>query len=161
MSEILTNEVILIDDTNSNLGQMSLYRAKQIAQTKNLDLIEINRQNSLSVVKIVDKGKWLYEQKKKKKSNIKIVRPPKEIKFGIKIEKHDLDIKINHIKEFLSKLLDVKVVIELFGREKDHPELAQEKLDYLTKNLEGLTKIEDFKKSSSNFIIMLKSINKK
>ena len=97
--------------------------AWDMAQNEGLDLVLVAENAELPVVKIMDYSKELYKRKKKdkKKTNTKT----KEIKFGMSIEKHDYDIKINHAKKFLSKKMRVRLTVVMKGwREVQNQDLA-------------------------------------
>jgi len=128
---------LVIDPEGNKIGQMSIGAAKQKAKEYGLDLIEVAKQDNMSVCKIMDIGKWQYEQKKKHKKHK--VSSQKEIKFRMRIDPHDQQIKINHIREFLEKDHDVKIIVEMKGREKKFPLAAKEKIS------EILSSVSDYK----------------
>lgn len=149
--ESFGSRVMLIDEQGRNRGEMVPSEAIRLADEAGLDLVEVNRQDDVSVCKIMDKGKWDYEKKKKAKKNTHSnlhKKPLKEIKFRVNIDQHDQDTKINHVKKFLRKGHDVRLVVELRGREKRTPEMAQNKMNTLIECLDGLTKTSETKHST-------------
>ncbi len=145
-----TSEVLVVDAEGNNLGRMRIEEARQLAQSQNLDLIEIGKQDNSLVCKIMDEGRWKYERKKREKSRKQNVRHFKEIKFRMRIDDHDLQTKISHVRKFLDKDYFVKLTVEMRGREKGNPNLAVEKLDKILVELDGYCSSQGVKKSSSH-----------
>ena len=141
-------EVLVLDDNGTNLGRMTLNSAQTLAIDRNLDLVQVNKnQDNFSVYKIMDQGKWQYVKKKaSKKSSSHSV---KEMNFRVSIDVHDKETKINHIKRFLFKGMDVKISIQMRGREKSNPTLAREKMDEILSELDDLIQIKQRKSSGS------------
>lgn len=119
--EIRAREIRLINEDGSNGGILPFFRALNIAQDQGLDLILINQQANPVVCKIGDVGKYKYDQKKKQKEQDKKLRESrvdiKEVQLRPGIDKHDLDVKIKHIKEWLDAGDKVKIVVRFRGRE--------------------------------------------
>lgn len=116
---IRAKEVRLIDEDGGQLGVIPTFEAIRIAREKDLDLVEVSPKAVPPVCKIMDYGKFKYQMAKraaeaKKKQTIIQV---KEMKLGLKIEEHDLQFKMKHIREFLSDGDKVKVIIMFRGRE--------------------------------------------
>ncbi|CAM3218495.1 translation initiation factor IF-3 [Streptobacillus felis] len=129
--EIRAREVRLISEEGEQLGLMSFHEAYDIAQEKNLDLVEMSSNNGVSVCKIMDYGKYRYEKLKKDKENKKKQKNTviKEIRVKPHIDTHDMETKINQIDKFLEKENKVKISLRLSGREKLHSETAVKVLD--------------------------------
>lgn len=124
--EIRDKEVRVVVDGGEQLGIMSSAEALKIAESKNLDLVKIAPMAKPPVCKIMDYGKYRFEQAKKEKEarkNQKIVEI-KEIRLSLNIDTHDFDTKINHARKFLASGDKVKVSIRFRGREMAHPELG-------------------------------------
>jgi len=123
--------LILIDGTMKK--GVSFPEAIAIAEKENLDLVEVSARkgNNLSVCKMMDYGKMIYQQSKKEKHN-KHVQHIKEIKYSFNISGHDLDVKHRKVEQFLSKNYIVRYVLELRGREKY---LTEEGMNKINKNL--------------------------
>jgi translation initiation factor IF-3 len=119
--QIRYSEVRLLDSEGNSLGVVNAKVALKMAKDQGLDLVEITAEAKPPVVKIVEIGKHVYnlkrakkEQEKKARENATVV---KEIQLRPVTEKHDLDIKINHAKEFLADEVKVRIVIKFKGRE--------------------------------------------
>lgn len=128
--EIRAPQVRVIDEKGVQLGIMSRNDALREAEMRELDLVEVAPNATPPVCRIMDYGKYRYEQKRrareaKKKQHVIVV---KEIKLRPKIDKHDFEYKLKHIREFLSQGNKVKVSVVFRGREYEHPEFAYEVL---------------------------------
>ena len=134
----------LIDADGENRGIVKLAEAQRIAQTAGLDLVEVAADARPPVVRIMDYGKWRYEQEQKAKqarrhqSTITI----KEIKFRPKIDPHDYATKKGHVERFLRHRDKVKVTIMFRGRELLHPERGEAILLRLADELKDLAVVE-------------------
>ncbi len=128
--QIRSREVRLIDADGEQKGVVPLQEAKAAAAEAGLDLVEVSPNAVPPVCKILDYGKYIYEQKKKirdaKKNQTQIKL--KEIRMQPKIEKHDLEFKTKHVTEFLEEGNKVKVTIRFRGREMAHTELGRDVL---------------------------------
>lgn len=111
--EITKGKVQLVD--NADMGIMSLNEALSYADENGLDLVEVNVSDDVSLCKIMDYSKYLYQQKKNKKNNKKAVL--KEIKFGCNIAAHDLEISAKKAYNILSEGDKVKVIGIFKGRQ--------------------------------------------
>ena len=128
---IRAREVRIIDEDKSQVGILSIEEARTLADERGLDLVEVAPNATPPVCRVMDYGKFLYEQHKKEQEakkhqkNIQV----KEIKFRPKISIHDYTFKIKHVQRFLKEGNKVKITIMLRGREKAKPELAHAVLD--------------------------------
>lgn len=145
---------LVIREDGSRSARMSTNQAQQIAQENGLDLIEVDRQGDLSICRIMDRGKWEYEQKKKLKKEHSHHAQQKEIKISVRIDAHDLDIKINKIRQLLDKKSDVKIVVEMRGREKYNPVAAMDMMNQIISSVPGY-KYNEMKKSVFNVFTIL------
>ena len=129
--EIRDKEVRVIDVDGSQLGVMSAWQALDKAAAKNLDLVKIAPQSVPPVCKIMDYGKYRFEQAKREKEARKNqhVVDIKEVHLSVNIDKHDFDTKVNHALRFLKSGDKVKVAIRFRGREMGHPELGEETIN--------------------------------
>lgn len=121
----------VIDENGEQLGIMSSKQALTIAAEKQLDLVKIAPQAKPPVCKIMDYGKFRFEQSKKEKEarkNQKVINI-KEIRFSPKIEEHDLNVKAKNAQKFLQDGDKVKVTIRFRGREVDHVAFGQNALN--------------------------------
>ena len=124
--EIRDREVRVIDADGSQLGVMSSRDALRRAEEKNLDLVKIAPQAVPPVCKILDYGKYRFEQQKREKENRKNqkVVDIKEIRLSLNIDTNDFNTKVNHAAKFLKNGDKVKVTIRFRGREMAHTELG-------------------------------------
>ncbi len=123
---------------------MPLFKARDIANERGYDIVEVAPQASPPVCRLIDFGKFKYEQTKKerearKKQKSILVR---EVQFRPKIGDHDIDFKVRTIKKLIGEGDKVKVSIIFRGREITHPDLGRELLDRVAKELEGEVLIE-------------------
>lgn len=124
--EIRDKELRLIDSDGSQLGVVSLSQALNLASEKKLDLVKIAPQAKPVVCKIMDYGKYRFEQAKREKESKKNQRimTLKEIRLSLNIDTHDFNTKLKHASKFISGGNKVKVSIRFRGREMGHPELG-------------------------------------
>lgn len=115
-----------------------------MAQEAGLDLVEVAPNSDPPVCRIMDYGKFLYQQKRKEKLSQKKqhVVVMKEIRLRPKIDKHDCDIKVNHAREFLEKGNKVQFTMLFRGREMTHVDHAYEMMEGIVENLADVSKIE-------------------
>lgn len=126
--EIRGKELRVIDSDGSQLGILTSQQALALAEEKNLDLVMISPQAKPPVCKIMDYGKYRFEQarrEKEKRKNQKVV-DIKEVRLSLNIDTHDFNTKLNHALKFIAKGDKVKVSIRFRGREMGHPELGTE-----------------------------------
>ncbi len=134
---IRVREVRLIDDGGNQMGIVSTLEALRMAKDKGLDLVEVSPNANPPVCKILDFGKYRFEQEKKlrdSKKNQKVLKL-KEIRMQPKIGPGDLDTKAKHVQEFLDEGAKVKVTIRFRGRELAHTELGVGVLQEVLKRL--------------------------
>lgn len=124
--EIREKEIRVIGPDGSPLGIMSSKEALQLAQKENLDLVNISPKAVPPVCKIMNYGKYRFEQAKREKEAKKKQKTVeiKEIRLSLKIDTHDFETKVNQAKKFLEHGDRVKVAIRFRGREMAHPELG-------------------------------------
>jgi translation initiation factor IF-3 len=130
-------EVRVIDDTGQQLGIMPPPQALAIARQKGLDLVEISPTAVPPVCRIMDFGKYQYQEQKRSREAKKHQRviEVKEIKFRPKVDEHDYDFKKKHIERFLAEGDKVKATIFFRGREMAHPEIGRRILERLIADL--------------------------
>jgi translation initiation factor IF-3 len=137
--QIRVREVRLITDEGEQQGIIPTLQALEMAKAQNLDLVEVAPQANPPVCKILDYGKFKFENEKKvrdAKKRQKLLKL-KEIRMQPKIDDHDLDFKSKHVKEFLAEGNKVKVTIRFRGRELAHTELGLDVLNDVLKRIEG------------------------
>ena len=134
---IRVREIRLIDDEGNQMGIVSTMEALRMAKDKGLDLVEVSPNANPPVCKILDFGKYRFEQEKKlrdSKKNQKVLKL-KEIRMQPKIGAGDLDTKAKHVQEFLDDGAKVKVTIRFRGRELAHTDLGYGVLQEVLKRL--------------------------
>ena len=126
-------EVRVIGDDGEMLGVLPTHEALKRAQERGLDLVEVNPKAEPPVCKILDFGKYKYDEKKKAREakRKQTVVEIKEIKLRPKTDDHDLDFKTRARTRFLEAGHKVKFTVRFRGREITHPEKAQEQLDWI------------------------------
>jgi translation initiation factor IF-3 len=136
--------VRLIDEDGTQLGIKSSDEARDYAYGKNLDLVEVAPNADPPVARVMDYGKYKYEQEQKAKlarkhqSQVNV----KEIKFRPKIGVHDYETKKGHVVRFLNQRAKVKVTIMFRGREQQHPERGRDLLMRLAEDVKELGQVE-------------------
>ena len=161
--EIMINENIkakqvrLIDADNENRGIVSIKEALAIAEDYGLDLIEISPQANPPVCKVLDYGKFRYEQQKKKneaKKNQKIVEI-KELKLRPVIETHDYDVKIKQAKKFLEQGNKVKFTMRFKGRELSANDMGKQIMSQIVEDLDTCAKVDSEMKLEGRQMMMI------
>lgn len=135
--QIRAREVFVIDAEGNQKGIMSVFDAVMLAESAGLDLVEVSPNANPPVCKILDFGKYRYEQEKRlrdAKKNQSVIKM-KEIRMQPKIERHDLETKSKFIGDFLAEGNKVKVSIRFRGRELAHTELGKVVLDKILAQL--------------------------
>ena len=134
---IRAREVRVIGDEGEQIGVMPPFEALKMAREKNLDLVEISPTAQPPVCRIMDYGKFLYQQEKREREAKKHQKTitVKEVKFRINVDDHDYETKKNHVLRFLDEGDKVKATIFFRGREMTRQGLGREILDRLIKDL--------------------------
>ncbi len=125
-NEIRASELRVIDQDGRQLGVISRLEAMQLAREQDLDLVEISPNAVPPVAKIVDWGKFNYQrtkQQQKNKRNNK-VQDVKQMRLGLKIGDHDLDVKLRKVSEFLTEGHKAKITVFFRGREMAHKDIG-------------------------------------
>nr|WP_286173937.1 translation initiation factor IF-3 [Rhodobacter sp. NTK016B] len=150
-------EVRLIGAEGENIGVVPPARAMALAGEAGLDLVEISPNATPPVCKIMDFGKFKYEQQKreaearKKQKTIEI----KEIKFRPNTDTHDYDVKMRSVQKFLGEGDKVKVTLRFKGREMAHQQLGMELLNRVASDVEEIGKIENMPKLEGRQMVMM------
>ncbi len=141
--QIRAKEALIIDENGNNLGVLPIRQALEIARERGLDLVQVADGKKV-VCRIMDYGKFKYQQKKKKQEAKKKQKQieVKEIKLRPSTDKHDVDIKIKHIKEFLEEGKKVKVTVVFRGREQAHVDIGKKQLELIYEKVKDLCDIE-------------------
>lgn len=156
--DIREREVRVIANDNEQLGVLPTKEALKMAEEKELDLVMISPGAKPPVCKIMDYGKFIYEQAKRDKEARKKqkVVSIKEIRFSPTIEEHDVAIKANNAKKFLEDGDKVKVTVRFRGREADYSHVGIKILDNFVSKLDGAGVVEKpAKLEGRNMILIL------
>ncbi len=137
-------QVRVIDQDNQQIGIINTNQALDMAREAGVDLVEVAPGSTPPVCRIMDYGKWKYDQKKKDhKAKVKQHQVVlKEVRLRPKIDKHDRDFKLKQSREFLEKGNKVQFTMLFRGREMMHLDLANEVFDEISKSLEDVGKVE-------------------
>ena len=157
-------EVRLIGKDGDQIGVVPTAKALELAQEAELDLVEISPRAKPPVCKIIDYGKYRYEQTKKEKENKKAQHQVKlkEVKTKPNIDEHDLQTKLRRAKDFLEKGNKVRVTCTFRGREMAHPEIGRRVVDRFCEELKELSQIETpAKQMGRNLSLVLAPLGKK
>jgi translation initiation factor IF-3 len=150
-------EVRVIMDGGEQMGIMSTRDALQKAEELGMDLVEISPTSRPPVCRIMDYGKFKYEESKKKRAGKRkaSVVELKEIKFRPKTEAHDFDFKTKHIRRFLEEGNKVRLVIVFRGREITHPEQGQYMLERVVERIKDIGSVEARPSMEGKRMVML------
>jgi translation initiation factor IF-3 len=150
-------KVRVIAPDGEQLGILDVPEALERAEKFGLDLVEVAPTVDPPVCKIMDYGKYRYEESKKeherKKKQATVVL--KEVKLRPKTEEHDLDYKVKNVKRFLSETCKVKVTVMFRGREITHPEQARKLLNKLIEMVEDVAIVEQPPKFEGRNVTMV------
>lgn len=154
--EIRADSIRLIDHQGNMVGVVSVAEGLRMADQVGLDLVEISPAAKPPVCKVLDYGKYRYEAQKKAneaRKKQKVIQI-KEIKLRPTIDKHDLEIKIKHIREFLADGDKVRVTLRFRGREMDHTDLGMQVIGRVQEQLKDDCKVEQSPKMEGKQIVM-------
>lgn len=142
--EIRAPRVRVISHTGEQVGVLPLHEALAMAEQEGLDLVEISSGSSPPVCKVINYGKFRYDQTKREKESKKAQHQVKikEIKLKPNISIHDLETKLNHAREFIAKGNKVKITCTFRGREMAHPELGEKLMQKMCEDLEDIATLE-------------------
>lgn len=154
--KIRGKELRIISSTGEQLGIMSSNEALEIAKREELDLVEISPNAAPPVCKIMDYGKFKYEQTRKakdakKKQKVVIV---KEVKLRMRIDTHDFETKMGAIEKFLGKDNKVKVILVQFGRERAYQDMGIELLDQVAERFKEIADVEKRYKDGQKHLLL-------
>ncbi len=150
-------EIRLIGADGENRGVVSPEQALELAEDSGLDLVEISPNASPPVCKIMDYGKFKYEQQKresdarKKQKTIDV----KEVKFRPNTDIHDYDVKMRNVTRFLESGDKVKVTLRFRGREMAHLNLGRDLLERVANDIKAIGKIENMPKMEGRQMVMM------
>jgi translation initiation factor IF-3 len=150
-------EIRLIGAEGENVGVVTPARALAMAEEAGLDLVEISPNADPPVCKIMDFGKFKYEQQKREseaRKKQKIIEV-KEVKFRPNTDTHDYEVKMRNVTRFLENGDKVKVTLRFRGREMAHQNLGRELLERVATDVEGLGKVENMPKMEGRQMVMM------
>ncbi|SHJ23657.1 bacterial translation initiation factor 3 (bIF-3) [Rubritalea squalenifaciens DSM 18772] len=150
-------KVRVVTPNGEQLGVMSSREAVAKAKSIGLDLVEITANADPPVCKICDYGKYKYEQSKLNKGKSKATTKLKEVKFRVRTEEHDYNLKCSRIEKFLDGGNKVKVQLQFRGRENAHKELGFEVLQRVAEDLKGMGNLDQKPRLAGRAVSMLLS----
>lgn len=145
-----------MDSDGTQLGVMPLRQAMELAEQRNLDLVKIAPQAKPPVCKIIDYGKFRFEQSKREKEQRKNqhIVEIKEVRLSLNIDTHDFETKKNQAAKFLAGGNKVKASIRFRGREMGHPELGQEVMRRFADEMAEVANVEKAPKLEGRTMLM-------
>ena len=157
--EIRAREVRVIDPEGKQLGIIPLMEALRTASNFELDLVEVSPKSEPPVCRIMDYGKFKYQQRKKDQEARKkqVVIHLKEVKMRPKTEEHDFNFKLRHIERFLKEGNKTKITIVFRGREMAHPDLGRKMLSRITDEAKEWAKVEQEPRFEGRNCVMILS----
>lgn len=155
-------EIRVIDTDGSQIGILSPNEALRMAEEKELDLVLVSETAKPPVCRIMDYGKYKFEQEKKAREAKKKQHTAdvKEVKMRYKIDDHDYNVRVNQAQRFLKSGDKVKATITFRGREIQHTNLAQELLERMAEDLKDFAEIQQYPKREGRNMMMLLSPKK-
>ena len=161
--QIKAKEVQLISDNGEKLGMLPIARALEIAEEKKLDLVLVSPNAQVPVCKIMNYGKYKFEQAKKEKEAKKKqkIQETKELRITPNIEEHDFGFKAKNAKKFIEDGNNVKITVRFRGRELNNIKMGENVLNDFAKELEDVAVVEKAPKleGKNMFIILAKKAN--
>ena len=150
-------QVRVIGEDGAQLGILAVREALALAQERNLDLVEVSPTARPPVCRIMDYGKFKYEQSKREGTARKKqhVQQLKEVKLRPKIADHDFDFKVQHARAFLQARDKVKVTLTFRGREMAHPELGYQMMQRVIADLAEFGSPESLPRSEGRTLVMV------
>jgi translation initiation factor IF-3 len=150
-------KIRVIDSDGAQLGIMSPREALQIAEERELDLVLVSDKADPPVCRIMDYGKYKFEQEKKAREAKKKQHTVdvKEVKMRYKIEEHDYNVRISQAKRFLKEGDKVKATIMFRGREIQHSDIAEDLLKRMATDLQEVAEVQQAPKKEGRNMMML------
>lgn len=152
----------MIAADGEQLGIMSPKEAMELADERGLDLVMVSDKAEPPVCRIIDYGKYKFEQEKKAREARKRQHNAelKEVKMRYKIDDHDYHVRVNHAERFLKSGDKVKATVMFRGREIQHTDLAEKLLQRMAKDLESVGEVQQLPKREGRNMILLLSPKK-
>lgn len=158
-NQIRASQVTVIDDQGKQLGVMALAEALRIARERDLDLVEVGPNASPPITKIMDYGKYVYQQEKNEKKSAGKVKGGdlKTVRVGFKTGPHDLQFRVKQVTGFLNEGHRVKIELTLRGREKALADMGKRKLESFLQMITEPYKVqEEIKRSPFGWTVGIK-----
>lgn len=154
---IRAREVRVITADGEQFGVLPIAEALRIAAERELDLVEVAPEAAPPVCRIMDFGKFKYQQSRRAKDARKkqTIIQVKEVKMGPKTDEHDYQFKARHVRRFLEDGNKAKVTIRFRGREMAHTELGRRLLDKMSQDLADIATIESHAKLEGRNLVMI------
>ncbi len=156
-NQIRAREVRVISEEGKQLGILPIQEALKIAKERGLDLVQVTDRVSPPVCKILNYGKLIYEESKKKRKQKK-TGELKAIRISFNISSHDLETKINQAKKFLEKGSKIRIEMRLRGREKSLGKIANQRMEEIVEKIKEYIPIKlerEIKKERSGLTIII------
>lgn len=155
--DIRARKVRLVTEDGDNIGIVDVREAQRRADDVGLDLVEVAPNADPPVVRIMDYGKFQYEQAKKERQARKQqkTQETKEIRLRPKTDDHHLGIYIKNARKWIGSGMKVKVRVRFRGREITYPEIAREKLDQIAEELDDVAEIEQHPSMEGRTMLMV------
>jgi translation initiation factor IF-3 len=156
-SEIRVPQVRVIDAEGKQLGIMRTGDALDLATERMLDLVEVAPNANPPVCRLMDYGKYQFEKQKRERENRRAQKQIeiKEVRIRPRTDDHDIQVVVNKIRKFIKEGAKVRVRIRFRGREIQHPEIASEQFDRVSKAVADLVVIEAYPQFDGRSMIML------
>jgi translation initiation factor IF-3 len=156
-NQIRAREVRVIDAEGEQLGVMHIRQAIDIANERELDLVEVAPNANPPVCRLMDYGKYLYEKQKRERESRKAQKQVdvKEVRLSPKIGEHDVQVALTKIRKFAKEGDKIRVRIRFRGREIHHPEVAQELLKRVASEVQDVTTVEALPNMDGRSMIMV------
>ncbi|MFQ5814325.1 MAG: translation initiation factor IF-3 [Anaerolineae bacterium] len=155
---IRAKEVRLIDEDGQQVGVTSLRDALESTRARDLDLVEVAPHADPPVCRMMDYGKYLYEQAKRERKARKAQKTEvKEIRLRPKTGEHDVAFKVKNARRFLNDGCKVKVRVRFRGREITYPEIGREMLNGIAEELENVAEVEQRPRMEGRSMLMILS----
>jgi len=160
--EIRVPSVRVVDAEGKQLGILAISEAIKEAVKAGLDLVEVAPNSSPPVCRIMDYGKFRYQQSKKLQNSRKHSAGPqlKEIRLRPKTEEHDLQVKLKHIRKFIEQKDKVKITIMFRGREIVYSDMGRAMMEEIRSELEGISIVDQTPKLEGRNMVMILSPKK-
>jgi len=155
--QIRAREVRVIDGEGTQLGVMQVRDALAIATQRELDLVEVAPNANPPVCRLMDYGKYLYENQKRERESRKAQKQIeiKELKLSPRTDEHDIQVALTKIRKFAKDGAKTRVRIKFKGREMAHPEVAQALLQRVAEDVKDVTTVESMPAFDGRSMIML------